>query len=65
MLDEHQLRPAIARAIRSGDPEAVREARRDHAAALLAKRIKSVVDTAPEFTPEQLAELRGLLGGAA
>lgn len=53
---------AVAR--HAPDSPAEQEARRDHAATLLDKRIREIVDAAPPLTEEQCARLRALLGPA-
>lgn len=54
---------AVAR--HAPDTEAEQEARRDHAAELLAVRIREVVDAAPPLSETQCAHLRALLAPAA
>ena len=69
MATPAQARAAIARAARTKDPKAraaaITEARRQYAAVLIEDRIKSVVDSMPRLTADQVAELQALLGGAA
>lgn len=59
-----RTRSRIALAAKAKDPAAMEEARRNHAAAVIAAHIKKIVDDAPPLTPEQRAELAALLGGA-
>ncbi|UOW00829.1 hypothetical protein [Agrococcus sp. SCSIO52902] len=56
-------------AARSGDPDRIRTARRDHAAAKIEIAIERVLAEAPPLTPEQRARIAALLrpagGGSA
>ncbi len=62
-----RTRSAVAVAHRRGDPQAIEEARREHAAAVLENYIRRTVDAAPSLTSEQRDRLALLLrgGGAA
>lgn len=55
---------ALSRDRKPDDPELV-GARRDLAYERLAEHIKGVVDSAPPATPDQLARIGAILGGAA
>lgn len=52
---------AIARAHLVGDPEAVADARRDHAEARIEAAIERALATAPKLQPAQIKRLSGLL----
>lgn len=60
-----RTRSAVGVASRARDPEAISEARRDHAAAKLAAVIQRTVDSAPPLTDAQRDRLALLLRGAA
>lgn len=58
---EHAARADIMRARKSGDPDLIRNAIASHKVILLEKRIRKVLESAPVFTAEQRAYLKGLL----
>lgn len=60
-----KTRSRVATAHRSGDPEQIAQARRDHAAATLESHISRIVGAAPPLTAEQRDRLAALLRGAA
>lgn len=51
----------MARATRTGDPDLIRDARRDYYTQKLAEHITAVVAKAPPLNPDQLEHLRSLL----
>ncbi|MGN7704080.1 hypothetical protein [Cellulosimicrobium sp. 22601] len=56
---------ALARAVRTADPEKVADARRDLAAAKIARAVAQALSAAPPLTGEQRRALSGLLDGGA
>lgn len=58
-----KTRSRVGVAHRKGDPKAIAEATRDHAAAKLEDYIRRTVDAAPPLTSEQRDRLTLLLAG--
>lgn len=67
MPDLQATKSALGVASRSGDPERIHAARRDHAAAMLETAIQRVLADAPPLTPAQRDRIATLLrvGAAA